>query len=284
MAHPDDMEYGGAAAVAAWTRAGKQVVLPAAHQGRGRHRLHATRRVRPGAGRGAAGRARPWSASTTSSSSTTPTARSSTAWRCGATSRPPSAATGPRSCWRPTTARPTAARYLNMADHRVAGQATIDAVRDAANRWVFPDLADGRARAVVGREAPGGGGLAPRHPRRRRHRHVRRGRRVAARPRRLPARASATPTPRRSCGAGPRRWPSASAAGWASPSSCWGSDRPQRRTVRTRPVSTGAGPPATPNVMICPRSLMPTGKPTSTIEPSSRISPSCHRKASGSVP
>jgi LmbE family N-acetylglucosaminyl deacetylase len=26
MAHPDDMEYGGAAAVAAWTQAGKQVV------------------------------------------------------------------------------------------------------------------------------------------------------------------------------------------------------------------------------------------------------------------
>ena len=33
-------------------------------------------------------------------------------------------------------------RYLNMADHRVTGQATIDAVRDAANRWVFTDLAD----------------------------------------------------------------------------------------------------------------------------------------------
>jgi LmbE family N-acetylglucosaminyl deacetylase len=32
--------------------------------------------------------------------------------------------------------------YLNMADHRVAGQATIDAVRDAANRWVFTDLVD----------------------------------------------------------------------------------------------------------------------------------------------
>lgn len=32
---------------------------------------------------------------------------------------------------------------LNMADHRVAGQATIDAVRDAANRWVFRDLVDG---------------------------------------------------------------------------------------------------------------------------------------------
>lgn len=31
-------------------------------------------------------------------------------------------------------------RFLNMADHRIAGQATIDAVRDAANRWVFRDL------------------------------------------------------------------------------------------------------------------------------------------------
>ena len=48
MAHPDDMEYGGAAAVAAWTRAGKQVVVPAADQGRGRHRLHAARTSAPG--------------------------------------------------------------------------------------------------------------------------------------------------------------------------------------------------------------------------------------------
>ncbi len=31
---------------------------------------------------------------------------------------------------------------LNMADHTVAGQATIDAVRDAANRWVFRELAE----------------------------------------------------------------------------------------------------------------------------------------------
>jgi LmbE family N-acetylglucosaminyl deacetylase len=30
--------------------------------------------------------------------------------------------------------------YLNMADHRAVGLATIDAVRDAANRWVFTDL------------------------------------------------------------------------------------------------------------------------------------------------
>jgi LmbE family N-acetylglucosaminyl deacetylase len=31
---------------------------------------------------------------------------------------------------------------LNMADHRVVGQAVIDAVRDAANRWVFTPLLD----------------------------------------------------------------------------------------------------------------------------------------------
>jgi LmbE family N-acetylglucosaminyl deacetylase len=31
---------------------------------------------------------------------------------------------------------------LNMADHRVTGQAVIDAARDAGNRWVFTDLLD----------------------------------------------------------------------------------------------------------------------------------------------
>lgn len=31
---------------------------------------------------------------------------------------------------------------LNMADHRVAGQVLIDAVRDAGNRWVFRELLD----------------------------------------------------------------------------------------------------------------------------------------------
>jgi len=31
---------------------------------------------------------------------------------------------------------------LNMSDHIVTGRAVVDAVRDAANRWVFRDLAD----------------------------------------------------------------------------------------------------------------------------------------------
>jgi LmbE family N-acetylglucosaminyl deacetylase len=32
--------------------------------------------------------------------------------------------------------------YTNQADHRVVGLATLDAARDAGNRWIFPELAE----------------------------------------------------------------------------------------------------------------------------------------------
>jgi LmbE family N-acetylglucosaminyl deacetylase len=32
--------------------------------------------------------------------------------------------------------------HYNMADHRAVGQATLDAVRDAANRWLFPEAGE----------------------------------------------------------------------------------------------------------------------------------------------
>lgn len=32
--------------------------------------------------------------------------------------------------------------HYNMVDHRVVGQATLDAVRDAANRWLFPEVGE----------------------------------------------------------------------------------------------------------------------------------------------
>jgi LmbE family N-acetylglucosaminyl deacetylase len=32
--------------------------------------------------------------------------------------------------------------FLNMADHRVVGEAVLDAVRDAANRWIFPEVGE----------------------------------------------------------------------------------------------------------------------------------------------
>ena len=43
-------------------------------------------------------------------------------------------------------------RNLNQADHIAVGRAVLDAVRDAGNRWVFPEQLDRRARAVGRRE------------------------------------------------------------------------------------------------------------------------------------
>jgi LmbE family N-acetylglucosaminyl deacetylase len=50
---------------------------------------------------------------------------------------------------------------LNQADHRAAGLATLDAVRDAGNRWVFPELVDeglephsARWLLVIGHDRP----------------------------------------------------------------------------------------------------------------------------------
>jgi LmbE family N-acetylglucosaminyl deacetylase len=45
---------------------------------------------------------------------------------------------------------------LNMADHRVVGEAAIDATRDAANRWLFPELGEpwGGVRRVAVMASP----------------------------------------------------------------------------------------------------------------------------------
>ncbi|WP_242471992.1 hypothetical protein [Blastococcus sp. TML/C7B] len=37
---------------------------------------------------------------------------------------------------------------MNSADHRALGQSVIDAVADAANEWIFPDLAEERWTGV----------------------------------------------------------------------------------------------------------------------------------------
>src|SRR5512134_1975381 len=141
VAHPDDMEYGGAAAVARWTSDGKHVAYLLATRGEagidGMDPAEATV-VREGEQRescrlvgvdtldwlghpdglveyglplrrdiaGAIRRHRPELVVTVNH----------------------------RETYGPGT--------LNMADHRVVGQATIDAVRDAANRWLFRDLVD----------------------------------------------------------------------------------------------------------------------------------------------
>jgi LmbE family N-acetylglucosaminyl deacetylase len=141
VAHPDDMEYGGAAAVARWTAEGKHVAYLLATRGEagidGMDPAEATV-VREGEQR----------------ESCRLVGVDTLEWLdhpdglveyglplrrdiAGAIRRHRPelvVAVNHRETYGPGV--------LNMADHRVVGQATIDAVRDAANRWLFRDLVD----------------------------------------------------------------------------------------------------------------------------------------------
>jgi len=143
VAHPDDMEFGAAAAVARWTRQGKQVVYCMVTSGEaGIDGMHPdeTRRVREaeqvesarivgvdavyflglpdGVLEYGVGLRRAITASVRRH-------------------RPEIVITNNfRDTW--------GGRNLNQADHIAVGKATLDAVRDAGNRWVFGEqLADG---------------------------------------------------------------------------------------------------------------------------------------------
>ena len=52
---------------------------------------------------------------------------------------------------------------LNQADHRVAGLAAVDALRDAGNRWVFPELLEEGLEPWSPRWLLVGGDAAPTH-------------------------------------------------------------------------------------------------------------------------
>jgi LmbE family N-acetylglucosaminyl deacetylase len=47
--------------------------------------------------------------------------------------------------WSPPGVSPS---FVNSADHRALGQSVLDAVTDAANEWIFPDLAEPPWRGV----------------------------------------------------------------------------------------------------------------------------------------
>jgi LmbE family N-acetylglucosaminyl deacetylase len=93
VAHPDDLEYGAASAVARWTDQGKDVAYvlvtsgEAGIDGRDPAEVGPLREAEERAGAAVVG----------STSSATPTAWSSTATRCGPTSPEPSVATAPTS-------------------------------------------------------------------------------------------------------------------------------------------------------------------------------------------
>ena len=147
MAHPDDMEYGGAAAVAAWTRAGKEVaylLLTKGEAGIDSLPPDECARVRVEEQRA--------SAAIVGVGEVEFLDHPDGTLEYGLDLRRDIAAAIRRH--RPEVVLATNHRetyggtYLNMADHRIAGQATIDAVRDAANRWIFTDLADGGGRPL----------------------------------------------------------------------------------------------------------------------------------------
>jgi LmbE family N-acetylglucosaminyl deacetylase len=147
-AHPDDIEYGMAAAVAAWTAAGKEV-----------HYLLATR--------GEAGMAgvRPEEAGPLREDE-----ERRSAAVVGVTEvefldhrdgvlvagpelrrdlaaairrhKPEMVVTGYfGATWTPPGVSPA---FVNSADHRALGQSVLDAVADANNEWIFPDLPEER--------------------------------------------------------------------------------------------------------------------------------------------
>jgi LmbE family N-acetylglucosaminyl deacetylase len=141
MAHPDDMEYGGAAAVARWTGQGKRVAYLLVSKGEaGIDSMDPAEcaRVRMGEQRD--------SAAVVGVTDVEFLDHPDGTIEYGLPLRRDLAAAIRRQ--RPELVISVNHRetyggtYLNMADHRVVGQATIDAVRDAANRWVFPELRD----------------------------------------------------------------------------------------------------------------------------------------------
>jgi LmbE family N-acetylglucosaminyl deacetylase len=143
-AHPDDIEYGLSAAVAVWTAAGKEV-----------HYLLATRGEAGIAGmppseagplREAEERA---SAAVVGVSEVEfldqrdgviengPALRRQLAAAIRR-HRPDLVVTGYfGATWTPPGVSPA---YVNSADHRALGQGVLDAVADAGNEWIFPDL------------------------------------------------------------------------------------------------------------------------------------------------
>jgi len=141
VAHPDDLEYGGAAAVARWTRDGRRVAYVLVT--RGEAGIDGMEPAEAARTRMAEQRA---SAAVVGVDEVEFLDHADGMLEYGLDLRRDIA--GAIRRYRPELVLAVNHRetyggtFLNMADHRVCGQATIDAVRDAANRWVFTDLRD----------------------------------------------------------------------------------------------------------------------------------------------
>lgn len=140
VAHPDDMEYGASTAVATWTRRGVEVaylLITRGEAGMDGSPPERTREIRTADQQAACAAVgvsrldfldRPDGVLTGDLDLRRDIARAIRQFR-------PDAVVG-------QTWAIEAPWGLNQADHRVAGLATLDAVRDADNRWVFRELLD----------------------------------------------------------------------------------------------------------------------------------------------
>jgi LmbE family N-acetylglucosaminyl deacetylase len=141
MAHPDDMEYGAASAVARWTGQGKDVVYVLAT--RGEAGIDGMEPAEAAVVREAEERA---SAGVVGVSVVEFLDHADGMVEPGLPLRRDLAAAirrhQPEIVFAVNHRESYGGEYLNMSDHRVVGQATLDAVRDAANRWVFTELRD----------------------------------------------------------------------------------------------------------------------------------------------
>jgi LmbE family N-acetylglucosaminyl deacetylase len=142
VAHPDDLEFGAAAAIARWTGQGKEIVYCLATSGEaGIDGMHPdeTRKVREAEQRAAAALVGVDAVEFLGLPDGVleygvPLRRELA--RVIRIHRPEIVITGNfRDTWDGDV-------ILNQADHIATGRATLDAVRDAANRWIFTDLLD----------------------------------------------------------------------------------------------------------------------------------------------
>lgn len=141
VAHPDDMEYGASGAVAAWTAAGREVTYLMVTRGEA-----GIDDLPPAESAGVREREQIASAAAVGVPTVEFLDHHDGVITAGTGLRRDLAAAVRRhrphlvltlnhhDTWGPGT--------WNSADHRAVGRSVLDAVADAGNRWIFPDLAD----------------------------------------------------------------------------------------------------------------------------------------------
>ncbi len=137
-AHPDDIEYGGSAAVAAWTRRGVEVaylLLTAGEAGMQRppEETARVRRVEQERACEIVGVDNLTILNHPDGMLSDPLPLRRDIARVIRQFRPDAVLVGSWEFEAPWG--------INHADHRIAGYATVDAIRDADNTWIFPELA-----------------------------------------------------------------------------------------------------------------------------------------------